>query len=176
MWPTPSFISRGAILNPHTPQTPVPHSTHFLKNYHKCALCICLSETIISRNQDPFDVGVVSVSQIQGGTTFNVIPNDVRLTGTLRSSSTTNRAYLKERLVQISEQVAKGYGCEANRFQFMADPYPALINDAHLWEWFQDVGKGSSLTGQVDRVGPFMFGEDFAFFSEKKPSLFIWLG
>lgn len=79
-------------------------------------------------------------------------------------------------MTEIAEQVAKGYGCEANRFRFMGDPTPAVTNDEDLWNWVQGVAKDASLTGKIEQVGPYMFSEDFAFFSEARPSLFMWLG
>ena len=82
---------------------------------------------------------MVTVSKIEGGSTFNVIPTDVKLTGTMRAASSKHLAFLKQRLIEVSQGAAIAYGCEANRFQFMADPFPASINDVDVWEWLRKI-------------------------------------
>ena len=71
---------------------------------------IGLLQTTISRSLDPFEAGVVTIGTIQGGTATNIIPDEVVLTGTIRSMSKSGRALLKRRVAEICDGLATAFG------------------------------------------------------------------
>jgi IAA-amino acid hydrolase len=139
------------------------------------AKVICELQTIISREVDPLQSGVVSITAVHGGEAYNVIPPSVQLLGTLRSLTTSGLEFIKERVREITTLVAAANRCEA-RIEFPDRDYPATVNDAYLWSVAQELG--GSLLGQsaVHELAPVMGGEDFAFYAEQVPGCFVALG
>ncbi len=150
---------------PHTGRDPVA-----------AAAAITMSlQTIVARNIDPLEAAVVSVTLIEAGTTFNVVPRTARIGGTARSLSSEVRDLLERRIVEIAEQVAAGLGCRATATYHRG--YPVTINHADPFARFQRLAAAE--LGD-DAVRPFprpvMGGEDFAFYGEKVPACFYVLG
>jgi IAA-amino acid hydrolase len=139
------------------------------------AKVVCELQTIISREVDPLQSGVVSITAVHGGEAFNVIPPSVEMRGTLRSLTTGGLEYIKTRVREITTLIAAANRCEAH-VEFPDHDYPATVNDAYLWSVAKDLG--SSLLGeaQVQELAPVMGGEDFAFYAEQVPGCFVALG
>ncbi len=139
------------------------------------AAIVTALQTIASRNVGPLDSVVVTVGQFLAGTATNIIPQEAKLVGTVRTLSAQTKAIAKERLFGLVEHTAKAHGCEAEIN--WVDGYPATINDAALTERFVMLAK--SAVGE-DRVGllpePSMGGEDFAFYGQQVPACFFMLG
>src|SRR5688572_21170959 len=87
-------------------------------------------QTIVSRNVAPLDTAVVSVTNIHGGTAFNVIPPEVRLEGTIRTFDHKVRQRIVERLEQIARGVGEGMGCQVE--VAIKRITPALINNESI--------------------------------------------
>ncbi|HTE19415.1 MAG TPA: amidohydrolase, partial [Armatimonadota bacterium] len=87
----------------------MPHLVH--DPVVTAAKIVCELQTIISREVDPLQSGVVSVTTINGGEAFNVIPPSVRLTGTMRSLTVSGVEFLKERVREIATHVAAANRC-----------------------------------------------------------------
>ena len=130
-------------------------------------------QSIISRNLDPLESGVVSIGMIRGSQTFNVIPTEVLLKGTARAMREEDRLLIKARIGEICQGVASTYGAAINLNYH--DSYPPTINDAQM----------SSLVLEAARVvvgdgagPPFlsMGGEDMAFFLQEVPGCFFFVG
>ena len=130
-------------------------------------------QSIVSRNLDPLESGVVSIGMIRGGQTFNVIPTEVLLKGTARAMREEDRLLIKARIGEICQGVASTYGAAINLNYH--DSYPPTINDAQM----------SSLVLEAARVvvgdgagPPFlsMGGEDMAFFLQEVPGCFFFVG
>lgn len=132
-------------------------------------------QTIVSRELDPLEAGVVSVTSIHGGDAYNVIPQEARLAGTVRSLTTEGLHFLQERVRDIATLVARANRCEA-RIEFPGNDYPPTLNDADLWMEFR--GWAGDLLGAsaVHEVPPVMGGEDFAYYTEHIPGCFVVLG
>jgi len=132
-------------------------------------------QSIISRNIHPQDSAVVSVTQIHGGETWNVIPASVTLRGTARSFTPAMQEFLEQRIGEIARNVAFSYGCSAD-YQYYHG-YPAVINDAKAVEICQDVVKDFAGDHYLE-TDPLssMGGEDFAFMLQKKAGAYIWIG
>ena len=117
-------------------------------------------QTIVSRNLDPFTAGLVSVTHIEGGNTWNVIPEQVFLEGTVRSLSAESRSLIHDRLIEIADHTAASYGAKAS-LQWMEGP-PAVINDRSLC---QKARRAASLAGlSVMEEVPSLGGEDFSLY------------
>lgn len=139
------------------------------------AKVICELQTIISREVDPLQSGVVSITAVHGGEAFNVIPSSVQLMGTLRSLTTSGLEYIKERVREITTLVAAANRCEAH-VEFPDRDYPATVNDAYLWGVAKDLGGNLLGAAAVQELAPVMGGEDFAFYAEQVPGCFVALG
>lgn len=149
---------------------------------HKCvdpiataAKLISELQTIIARELDPLEPGVVSITTIHGGDAFNVIPEEVRLTGTLRSTSLEGVRFLQQRVAEVADHVAAGNRCRAV-VEFPGEDYPPTRNDAACWEQFQAVAARLLGPEGVREIRPVMGGEDFAFYLQEVPGCFVGLG
>lgn len=132
-------------------------------------------QTISSRAVHPADPCAVSVTQIHGGTTWNVIPAEIVLRGTARSFSAATRDRIEACLRAIVGGVATIYGIEA---QVAYDRrYPPTVNHTRETAFVADVcrrvfGESCVTTGELPSMG----AEDFAYMLEKKPGCFTWIG
>ena len=132
-------------------------------------------QQIVSRNIDPLENAVVSITLFQAGTTDNVIPQTALLRGTARSLNAQVRDTLEKRVVEIAEGVAKLYGAKVK--VIYSRDYPVVVN--HPGETEFAAGIASQIAGgaNVDSAArPVMGGEDFAFMLEKRPGAFIFMG
>jgi IAA-amino acid hydrolase len=151
----------------------MPHTT--IDPVSTAAKIITELQTIVSRELDPLEPAVVSITTIHGGEAFNVIPQDVHLTGTIRSLTMDGLRFLKERIRDIARQVAAAHRCEAH-VDFPGLDYPPTVNDAALWSTAR--AQAADLVGDdaVFEIPPVMGGEDFAFYTERIPGCFVVLG
>ncbi len=152
-----------------------PHKTHdpLLAISH----IICALQSIVSREVDPMDPSVVSVTTIRGGDTFNVIESEIVATGTIRSTTTEGLAMIRAAMQRVSSNVAAGFRCTAEVLPIDADPdYPATVNDRASWETARQVAEELLAKENVIKVRPVLAGEDFAFYLQKIPGCFIALG
>jgi IAA-amino acid hydrolase len=139
------------------------------------AAIVTALQTIVSRNTDPLEAAVVSVTTIHGGEAFNVIPMEVRLGGTIRSLTTKGLQALQARVRTVAAGVAAAHGCEA-RVDFPGHDYPATVNDAAAWDLTRTVAGDMLGAAAVIEFPPVMGGEDFSFVLERVPGCFVGLG
>ena len=134
-------------------------------------------QSVISRTISPLESGVISVTKVSAGNSFNVIPSSAPLCGTIRALSRPMLVTLKARLLQMVNSTAAMYGLTNTTVQFMPDFYPPLINDHDLFDWSKEVAGLVSPEGVLrSDIEPTMGGEDFAFLAETIPSMFFFLG
>jgi len=132
-------------------------------------------QSIASRNTDPLDAIVVSTTQIHAGTTHNIIPDDVVMSGTVRTLRTETQQMAIERIKAIADGVARAHGCRAEVDYQIA--YPVTLNDAGAVDTFRETA--TETLGEprvVDVPQPFMGAEDFSFYCHKVPSCVFILG
>ena len=157
---------RGAhAAMPHLGRDPMPFAAHVIN-----AL-----QTIVARNIHPLEAGVVSVTQVHGGDTWNVIPQEVVLRGTARSFVPAVQDTIERRLSEIVNGLAATFDVTATvRYERR---YPATVNTPA--ETRHALAAATALLG-VDRVDtsptPSMGSEDFAFMLQAKPGCYVWLG
>ena len=132
-------------------------------------------QTIASRNIPALESVVVSVTQFHAGTTYNIIGDTAKLTGTVRTLSPVVQDHAERRLTEITASVAAGYGCSA-RVEYRRG-YPPTVNDAGAVETFRSVAEQAFGAGHVVEIQqPVMGGEDFAYYAQKVPACFFVLG
>lgn len=131
-------------------------------------------QTVVSRKVDPIQPAVVTVGAIHAGTTFNIIPDSAELKGTLRCFDTQVRQQLQEEVKRTLETTCAMYGatCEIT-WHF---GYPALVNHPEMTEVLRTAAVEVLGADHVIAPRPTMGGEDFAYYAEKVPSAFIWVG
>ncbi|GMH85942.1 hypothetical protein TrST_g9951 [Triparma strigata] len=133
-------------------------------------------QTIVSRKLSPLESGVVSVTKIEGGSAFNVIPGAVTLWGTVRSLSTESLQKLIKSVEDISTGIAQTHGCNAT-VRWSPDYYPPTMNDDDLWFGLgEKVASKVAANGEVTPTNPTMGAEDFGFIAQSVPSNFYLLG
>ncbi len=132
-------------------------------------------QTIISREVDPLQSGVVSVTSFHGGETTNVIPGEVRLSGTMRSQTLEGLLFLQRRIREFVEGIAAVHRCRA-RVEFPGTNFPATVNTPALWDLAREIGSELLGAESVQESPPVMGGEDFAFYTQQVPGCFIGLG
>ncbi|MEN2991039.1 M20 aminoacylase family protein [Tistrella sp. BH-R2-4] len=132
-------------------------------------------QSIPGRSINPLASAVVSVTQIHGGDTWNVIPEEMVIRGTTRSFSPDVQAMIEARLASIAEHTAAAHGCTASlRYERR---YPATVNTAP--ETARADAAAMLVVGDaaIDRNPvPSMASEDFAFMLHQRPGAYVWLG
>jgi hippurate hydrolase len=134
-------------------------------------------QTIASRNVNPVDAVVVSLCSLQTSQlgAYNVIPDFVKLIGTLRSFRPETRALAEARVREIVATLPRAFGASA---EITVRPgYPPTVNSAREAEFAARVGERVFGKDRVVRdADPTMGGEDFAYMLEKRPGAYVWLG
>jgi amidohydrolase len=130
-------------------------------------------QTIVSRNTNPLESTVVTIGTISGGHNFNIIADEVTLSGTARAYTEENRNLIKTRMAEIIDGVAKTFGAEIS-FDY-EDGYPPTINHT------DPVNKVLKAAERVvgEKAGmPYlsMGGEDFSYYLQKIPGCFFFVG
>jgi amidohydrolase len=132
-------------------------------------------QTVVSREVDPVEPAVLTVGEIGAGTAFNIIPEKARLGGTVRTLNQDLRERMPARIEALASGVARGMRGEANLDYTFS--YPVTVNDGGAAD--RVLGVAEDLFGSqsvLELPNPSMGAEDFAYFLEKVPGAFIWLG
>jgi len=139
------------------------------------AHCIGALQTIVARNLHPQDAGVVTVTQVHGGDTWNVIPQEVVLRGTVRSFRRDVQDLIEQRMRGIVAGVAATFDMTATiRYERR---YPATVNSEA--ETQCAIAAASAVVGAANvdtEPTPEMGSEDFSFMLQAKPGCYVWLG
>lgn len=132
-------------------------------------------QTIVSREISPHNPSVITIGQFNGGTAPNIIPEEVVLEGVIRTITKQDREYSIKRLKEICEGIALSMRVSV-KFEIV-DGYPCLYNNCDLVSFGEKIFK--DILGDKNvymDIKPSMGVESFAYFSEKVPSLFYFLG
>ena len=132
-------------------------------------------QSIVSRNVDPLSSLVVSVTQIHSGDTWNVIPQQAVIRGTVRTFDAQVQDMAENRIKQIATGIASTF--EAKAEVDYQRRYPATINHAKQAEIAIKAAK--NVVGETNVIiepTPSMGAEDFAFMLKKIPGAYVWLG
>ena len=148
--------------NPHQGVDPIPAA----------AALVLSGQTIVSRAKDAFEPAVLSFTHLEAGSTWNVVPEEAMLEGTLRTLNQDLRRDMTARLSAMTAAVAQAYGCTAD-IQWMTGPDP-VINDKDLCEEAARVAQEMGFA--VKRQDNTMGGEDFSEYLKICPGAFIRVG
>lgn len=155
----------GHAAKPHTAIDPLPVT----------AALIQALQTVTSRSIDPMDSAVVSLTTVHAGNAFNVIPQSVALTGTVRTLREEVRNHIEGQLAQMVHHIAAGFGAEG-RLEYIRH-YPVTVN--HEQETTLAAAAAQEVAG-VENVhldmAPMLGGEDFSFMLNEVPGAMINVG
>ncbi|MEM6587957.1 MAG: M20 aminoacylase family protein [Pseudomonadota bacterium] len=130
-------------------------------------------QTIVSRNADPVEQIVVSVTSMESSShAFNVIPSSVRMAGTVRTLSNAMRDMAEERMGALCRHIGEAF--DANVTLDYERNYPVMANHAEQTEFAADMAR--KVSGNCAEAPLVMGGEDFAFMLEERPGAYILMG
>ena len=132
-------------------------------------------QSIVSRNVRPSSTAILSITRIQAGEAYNVIPQTATLAGTVRSMQRENLSLVEANMKRLATSIAAGFGAEASvDFRVIFAP---LVNDAQQVQAIADAAADLVGNDKVDRnKPPAMASEDFSFMMEKVPGAYINIG
>jgi len=132
-------------------------------------------QTIISREKNPLDTAVLSITQIHAGSATNVIPDEAVMIGTVRTFSTDVLDLIERRMHEIANGLAAGFNATID-FSFKRN-YPPLVNHPEQTAFAIEAMRAVVGSDNVDtNVEPTMGAEDFAFMLQEKPGCYVFIG
>jgi hippurate hydrolase len=131
-------------------------------------------QSIISRNINPLSSGVVSITQIHGGSAYNVIPGEVNLAGTIRTFDDAVRAQIGQRMREIAAGMATSFGAEIT--VDIRDVFTVLENGEEQSRAVQEIATELLGPEQVVHGSQLMGSEDFADMLRAVPGAYFMLG
>ena len=129
-------------------------------------------QTVVSRNTDPVDSLVLSISMIEGGRPVNIVADEVKLVATVRSLSDAALDRAIERVESIVKNTAEAYGCKGE--VYWQERIPALLNTDEMYEIAKKAASGCD--AEIIECEPSLASEDFALYRSFVPSFFYWIG
>jgi amidohydrolase len=154
----------GHAASPQTAVDPIIIASH---------LIISLQQ-IVSRNRNPFDPSVLSITAINGGTTTNVIPDEVKLMGTFRAMNEEWRSKAHELIERNTKELVHSMGGEVNLH--IDKGYPVVYNDERLNQEAKGLAEQFMGKENVQETEKRMGSEDFGYYSQLIPGCFYRLG
>eukprot|EP00939_MAST-03C_sp_MAST-3C-sp1_P002646 g2646.t1 len=151
----------------------MPHQT--LDPIYMGAQLVTALQSLVSRNTDPVDSAVLSVTEFHAGSAFNVIAESAVLRGTIRTFEKSTRDRMQESLRTVSEGLASSMGGSVDIWYDRG--YPATVNDANATERAATVA--TSIFGEAGvkrKILPTMGAEDFSYMLEQRPGCYMFLG
>jgi hippurate hydrolase len=155
----------GHAAMPHLTKDPVAAA----------GMCILALQTLISRQLDPFDQAVISLTKLDAGSAFNVIPATASIGGTLRTMNAETRLRMIAEIETTTKNAAAALGCNVS--MELRPGYPPTLNHESDALFARDIITDMlGADGLETSMTPVMGAEDFSFMLEKKPGAYIWLG
>jgi amidohydrolase len=149
---------------PHRSADPVVAAAHV----------VTALQTVVSREVSPVQSAVVTIGSVHGGQAFNVIPDEVVLTGTIRTFDDALRRSMPERITRLARGIAEGLQCTA-AVEVRAGN-PPVVNDAGAAEIARRAAARVVGDANVVAPEPTMGGEDMAVYFERVPGCFVFVG
>ncbi|KAJ7965546.1 putative IAA-amino acid hydrolase ILR1 [Quillaja saponaria] len=133
---------------------------------------------IVSREANPLDSQVVSVTSVNGGNNLDIMPDTVVLCGTLRAFSNTSFYQVLRRIEEVIVEQARVFRCSAtvDFFEKEYTIYPPTVNDELMYQHVKKVAIDLFGPSNFRVAPPLMGAEDFSFFSELVPAAFFYIG
>ena len=158
-------VGRGGHASmPHDTRDPVPVA---------CEIVLGL-QTMVTRRFDAAEAVVVTVTQLDAGTAHNIIPDRVRLKGTIRTLSPGNRGAVAQAIRHLAENIAGAHECTAE--VTITEGFPPTVNDARAVALAEAVATALPDGAFMHLPAPIMGAEDFSYVLEKVPGMMAFLG
>ncbi|MGV3491003.1 MAG: M20 aminoacylase family protein [Devosia sp.] len=155
----------GHAAFPHNTVDPVLIAAHM----------ITALQSIVSREIDPMKSAVLSVTMMQAGEAFNIIPQKVKITGTVRTLDEGIRDYMEERLRGVAVGIATTFGGKAEVNYRRG--YPVTVNSPDQTDYAAQIAAQVAGEDRVDaEADAKMGGEDFSYMLQARPGAYIFLG
>ncbi|TAL41213.1 MAG: amidohydrolase [Chitinophagaceae bacterium] len=154
----------GHAASPHLCVDPILIASQLVVNLQQ----------VVSRNSNPFNPSVLSITSFQGGATTNVIPNEVKLMGTFRAMDETWRAEAHRLIEKISKELVHSMGGEIDIH--IDKGYPAVINNEELNENARTAAAAFLGKDNVQETELRMGAEDFGYYAQQIPACFYRVG
>ena len=155
----------GHAAGPHVTRDPIPTACEIVQAI----------QTAVARRINIFDPAIVSVTQLNAGTTTNVIPERAEIRGTIRTLSHDTREAVSEMLQRLAAGIAAAHEMEAT--VEIDQAYPVTVNDDVCAEWALSVATESFGADRVIRMPrPLMGSEDFSYVLNEVPGTMVFLG
>lgn len=156
----------GHAASPHLAVDPIVVS----------AQIITALQTLVSRETSPFDPSVLTIAMLRAGTAFNIIPEMVEMSGTMRAFSPEQRAHLQRRITEVAGGIATAMGatCEVET----CDGCPPCINDPAMTEIVRQAAVEAVGTEAVDQSQQVMTtgSDDMSYFLDAVPGCYFIVG
>jgi amidohydrolase len=138
------------------------------------ATAIGAVQTIVSREINPLESGVISICKMEAGGAYNVIPESASFGGTIRSLTPELRDYLPKRMNEVLEGIVSGM---RGSYEFNLMPrFPLTVNDEGMTSFVVKIASEMLGVGKVFEIKPLLGSEDFSFYLERIPGTFVYLG
>ncbi|MBB6443676.1 N-acetyldiaminopimelate deacetylase [Bacillus benzoevorans] len=148
-----------------------PHQTNDMV-VAACAL-VSLLQSIVSRNVDPLDSAVITIGKIESGTVQNIIAENARLEGTIRTLSAESMEQVQKRVSEVVKGIEIGFQCET-KIDF-GSMYHQVYNHAKVTREFMEFVENHTDVNVIVCEEK-MTGEDFGFMLKEIPGFMFWLG
>lgn len=133
-------------------------------------------QAVVSRETNPWDAAVLTVGRIQAGTTTNIIPETAYLEGTFRTLSSSLQAQIRAAIERMTQNIAAAFRATAT-VRFGDSPCPPLLNDPAMTDLARrTIDECFGREKRVELDHPSMGAEDFAYYLERAPGSFVFLG
>ena len=154
----------GHAASPHLCVDPILIASHLILSLQQ----------VVSRNANPFNPSVLSITSFQGGATTNVIPNEVKLMGTFRAMDEKWRTEAHQLIEKISKELVHSMGGEID--VHVDRGYPAVINNGELNESVKNAAAEYLGRENVQETELRMGAEDFGYYAQQIPACFYRVG
>lgn len=132
-------------------------------------------QSIIAREQNALEPAVISFTAVNTAASYNVIPPEVVIQGTIRSLNSDNKDQLKVRVAEAAAAIALSDRCAAE-FVTIGEDYPVTFNDPELWTQVHSFAEKLVGAGNFNTCDPVLGGEDFSYYGAYAPTCFVALG
>ncbi len=154
----------GHAAYPHETVDPIVVAAHI----------VTALQTVVSRNLNPVDTGVVTVGKLQAGSAFNIVPPEAHMEGTIRSFSKPAAKLLPRRVKQIAENTARALGARAD-VEYVHE-HNAVVNDPAMADFMREVVRDVLGKRALVDAEPSMGGEDHSAYQEIAPGCYTFIG
>ena len=151
----------------------MPHQTH--DPIVAAGMITVALQTLVSRHLDPFDQAVVSLTKLDAGSAYNVIPDKATISGTLRTMRSDTRQEMREKIETVARTTARVTGCEVS-MEFRTGYPPTVNHEKDALFARRIIAEVLGPEGVATEISPAMVAEDFSYMLQQKGGAYIWLG